>query len=188
MKICLDICRGIVLVGLLVCIIGAADPPTGGALRVERLLGGIARQAHQPDGRERISEVRQQDLNAYIADQLRREERPAVDSLSVDLLDNGRVKSVMRIDPRQLQLDAILGDALWFEVAGIMVSRGGTARLSLITLKLNDQPVKPQVLDFVIGTVAHYNGWEWNGIEGWYALPAGVERMMVRKGKLILVH
>ena len=188
MKNYLESCRGIVLVGLLVFIAGAVDPPTGGALRVARLLSDIARQAHQSDRRERRSEVSQQDLNAYIAHQLDRMERPAVDSLTVDLLDNGRVNGVMRMDPQQLQLDAVLGDALLFEVTGIMVPRNGAVRLNLIALKLNGLPVKPQVFDFVIAVVADHYGLEWEGIGGWYALPAGVKRMMVRKGKLILDH
>jgi hypothetical protein len=184
----LECCCGIVFVGLSLFMAGAAKPSAGDALRVERLLDGIARQAHQPESQERRSEVSQQELNAYIAHRLTRENQPAVDSIRVDLLDDGRVNSVVRIDPRQLQLDALLGDALRFEIAAIMVSRDGAARLHLIALKLNGQPVKPQVLDFVIATVAYYYGWDWEGIEGWYALPAGVKRMIVLKDKVVLIH
>ena len=167
---------------------GAAAPPSEDALRVERLLSGIARQAHQSHSQERRTEVSQQDLNAYIAYHLSREGRPAVDSFSVDLLDNSRVKGIMHIDPQQLQLDAILGDALIVEVTGILLSRNAAARLNLVALKLNGQPVKPQVLDFVIAAIADHYGWEWGGIEGWYALPVGVKQMIVRKDKLVLVH
>lgn len=188
MKGYLESCHGIVLVVLFGFMAGAAAPPNEDALRIERLLSGIARQAHQSHSQERRTEVSQQDLNAYIAYQLSREDRPSVDSFKVDLLDNSRVKGIMHIDPQQLQLDAILGDRLIVEVTGILLSRNAAARLNLIALKLNGQIVKPQVLDFVIGTIAHHHGWEWNGIEGWYALPAGVKRMIVRRDKLVLVH
>lgn len=174
--------------GLFLFMAGAAKPTTADALRVEGLLSGIARQVHQSENQERRSVVSQQELNAYIAHRLTRENQPAVDSIRVDLPDNGRVNSVVHIDPRQLQLDAILGDALRFDIAGIMDSRDGAARLHLIALKLNGQPVKPQVLDFVIATIAHYYGWDWEGIEGWYALPAGVKRVIVLKDKVVLVH
>jgi hypothetical protein len=80
-------------------------------------------------------------------------------------------------------LDTLLGEELIFDFKGTILTRNGAARIDLIALQLNGQPVNPQVLDFVIHTAALVYRTESSGIGDWYELPKGINRITVIKPK-----
>ena len=169
-------------------LIGAIDQMTKDALKVKHILRTIERQPPRSDSKDLTAEVTEKELNAYIAHRLAQEKNPLINSLKVDLLENNHVRGKIRFDAEHLNLGLLLGDNLDFDFKGILYTRNGAARLDLIALYLGGQPVKPQVLDFVISTAARYYGSEVGGIGDWYELPKGIKRIMVTKAKAVAYY
>lgn len=167
---------------------GGIDQTTKDALKVRHILRTIERQPPRSDPGELAARVTEKELNAYIAYRLAREERPFIDTLEIDLMDGNHVGGRLTFDARRLNLDTLLGTELVFDFKGILDTRDGAARLDFISLQLNGQPVKPQVLDFVIGTAALVYGMESGGSGDWYELPKGIKRIMVNKAVAVLYY
>jgi hypothetical protein len=177
------------LIAVLACavlLIGAIDQATKDALTVRHILRVIAEHPSRSDTQELSAEVTETELNAYIAYRLAQEKEPVCDSLTLKLLDDNHVHGKIRFDAQHLNLDTLLGDNLDFDFKGVFLSRDGAARIDMISLQLNGQPVDPQVLDFVIHTAALVYRTESSGIGDWYELPKGIKRISGYKAKAIL--
>ena len=181
--------RGLIAVlGCAVLLIGAIDQTTKDALTVRHILRVIAEKPPRSDTQELSAEVTEKELNAYIAYRLAQEKTPVCDSLTVKLLDHNHVHGKIRFDAQRLNVDTLLGENLDFDFNGVFLTRDGAARIDLVSLQLNGQPVNPQVLDFVIHTAALVYRTESSGIGDWYELPKGINRISVNKAKAILYY
>jgi hypothetical protein len=178
----------IALLGLALILPGVIDQATKDALKVKHILRTIERHTPGSDGRDLTAEVTEKELNAYIAYRLAQEKEPVCDSLTVKLLDRNHIQGKLRFDAQRLNLDTLLGENLDFVFRGVFLTRDGAARIDLVSLQLNDQPVNPQVLDFVIHTATLIYRTESSGIGDWYELPKGINRISVNKAKAILYY
>lgn len=174
--------------GCALLLIGAIDQATRDALTVRHILRTIAEQPPRSDTQELSVEVTERELNAYIAYRLAQESEPVCDGLTVKLLDHNHVLGKMRFDARRLNLDTLLGENLEFDFKGVFQTRDGAARIDLISLQLNGQPIDPQVLDFVIHTAALVYHTESSGIGDWYELPKGIKRISGYRAKAVLYY
>ena len=181
-------CRLITVVGCAGLLIGAISQTTKDSLRVRHILRTIATQPANADTQERSAEVTERELNAYIAYRLAQEKASLCNQLTVDLLDHNHVHGRIRFDAQRLKVDTLIGEDLDFDFKGVVVTRNGAARIDLIALALNGQPVKPQVLDFVIHTAALVYRTESSGIGDWYELPNGIKRIGIVEDKAILYY
>ena len=188
MKTCRSWLITIVMVCLAVSLAGAVDQQTQDALKVQHILKTIARHTPGADRGKRSAEVTENELNAYIAWRLAREQQRLVSRLTVELLDDNRVQGLLQFDARALQLDTLLGEQLDFDFKGILVTRDGAGRLDLIALKLCGQPVNPQVLDFVIHTASLMVHKETSGVADWYELPQGIQHILISREKAVLYY
>ena len=182
-------CRG--LIAVLCCaalLIGAIDQMTKDVLKVRHILRTIAEATPRSDTQELSAEVTEKELNAYIAYRLAQEDAPVCDSLTVNLIGHDLVHGKIRFAAQRLNLDTLLGEELIFDFKGIFVTRDGAARIDLIALQLNGQPVNPQVLDFVIHTAALVYHTESSGIGDWYELPKGINRIALNKAKAVIYY
>jgi len=171
-----------------VLLIGAIDQMTKDALKVRHILRTIAEHPPRSDAQELSAEVTEKELNAYIAYRLTQEKEPVCDSLTLSLLDHNHVSGKIRFDAQRLSLDTLLGENLEFDFKGVFLTRDGAARIDLVSLQLNGQPVNPQVLDFVIHTAALVHRTESSGIGDWYELPKGIKRIQVNKANAVLYY
>lgn len=178
----------IAVICLAVVLTGGIDQTTKDALKVKHILRTIERQHPRSDGRDLTAEVTEKELNAYIANRLAQEKRPVVKSLKVDLLDRNHVQGKIRFAVDFINLADLLGDDLDFDFKGIFYTRDGAARLDLISLHLCGQPVKPQVLDYVLSTAARYYGAELGSSSDWYKLPKGIKRISVNQAQAVLYY
>ena len=183
-----DWCGLIAVLGCAVLLIGAIDQATKDALTVRHILRIIAEQPPRSDTQELSAEVTERELNAYIGYRLAQEKEPVCDSLTVSLLDNNHVRGKIRFDAQRLNLEPLLGENLDFDFKGVFLTRNGAARIDLVSLQLNGQPVNPQVLDFVIHTAALVYRTESSGIGDWYELPKGIKRISGHRAKAILYY
>ena len=188
MKTILNRYASIVLVALALALIGGIDQATKDALNVRHILRTIERQPPRSAGDDLTAEVTETELNAYIDYRLAQEKEPLCDSLTVKLLDHNHVQGTLSFDAQRLNLDTLLGENLDFIFKGVLLTRDGAARLDLISLHLNGQPVKPQVLDFVIHTATLIYRTESSGIGDWYELPKGIKRIMVNNTVAVLYY
>lgn len=178
----------IALLSVAVVLIGGIDQTTQDALKVKHILRTIERHPPRSDSKELSATVTEKELNAYIAHRLAQEKSPFISGLKVNLLDNNHVRGRLRFDADRLNLSALLGTNLDFDFKGIFHTRNGAARLDLISLHLNGQPVNPQVLDFVLGTAALVYGTESGSTADWYELPKGIKRILVTGANAILYY
>jgi hypothetical protein len=178
----------IALLGLALVLLGGIDQTTKDALKVGHLLRTIEKQPPRSDSKELTAEVTEKELNAYIAYRLAQEKEPVCDSLTVKLLDHNHIQGKLRFDAQRLNLDTLLGENLDFVFRGVFLTRDGVARIDLVSLQLNDQPVNPQVLDFVIHTATLIYRTESSGIADWYELPKGIKRIMVNKAVAVVYY
>jgi uncharacterized protein YpmS len=149
-----------VMICLAVVSIAGIDRKTLNALKVRHILREIESHQTEPNSNSKdlTAEVTQAELNAYIDHRLAKEKNQPIDSLKVALLDKNRVEGKLKVDGEQLNLSLIFGEQLDFDFKGVLHTRKGTAHLDLKALKLNGQPVSPQMLDVVIRTAAMVNG------------------------------
>lgn len=181
--------RGLsVILVLATVLIGGIDQTTKDGLKVGHILRTIEYHPPHPGTEDLSAEVTEKELNAYIAYRLALEKDPVVSDLTLNLLDNNHVQGIIRLDAQRLNLDTLLGENLDFDFKGLVHSRKRAARLNLISLRLNGYPVKPQVLDFVLGTIATYYGTELGRVDDWYALPKGIDRITVKKAMAVLYY
>ena len=171
-----------------VFMIGGIDQMTKDALKVKHLLRTIEMQPPRSDGKDLTAEVTEKELNAYIAHRLAQEKRPLFNSLKIDLLEDNHIRGRLTFDAEGLNLGVLLGENLDFDFKGMLTTRDGAARLNLISLHLFGQPVKPQVLDFVLITAAMVYGTESGSIDDWYELPKGIKRIVVTKAKAVAYY
>ena len=163
-------------------IIGGIDQRTKNALKVQHVLRTIERHAPKPGSEDLSAKVTQPELNDYITYRLDREKRSLVRKLDVDLLENNNVRGRLRLDAQQLNLGLLFGKVLDFDFKGTLQTKEGAGRLDLAALRMNGQPIKPQMLDLVFRAVSAYYGTELGRIDDWYELPKGVKRVKVHKG------
>lgn len=178
----------IAFLGFSLILLGGIDQATKDALKVGHLLKTIERQPPRSDSQELNAEVSEKELNAYIAYRLAQEKNSLIDRLTVDLLDGNHVGGRLRFDAQRLNVGEIMGAELDFDFKGIFHTRNGAARLDLISLQLNGQPVKPQVLDFLMGTAALVYGMDSGSINDWYELPKGIKRIRINKAVAVLYY
>jgi hypothetical protein len=187
MKSC-SIWRVWALIFLAVLLMGAANQKTLNALKVKHLLETIEIQPHPSDDRKRTAEVTERELNDYIGYRLAHEKNPAIDHLDVHLLENNQVQGKIILDARQFNLDLFFSEKMDFDFKGILNTRRGAGRLDLSALQLNGQPVQPGTLDVVLGAIALSNGTAPSHIDDWYALPKGMDHIVVNKGKATVFY
>ena len=137
----------IAVLGCAVLLIGAINQTTKDALTVRHILRTIAEKPPRSNTQELSAEVTEKELNAYIAYRLAQEKAPFCDSLTVKLLDHNHVRGKIRFDAQRLNLDTLLGEDLDFDFKGVFLTRDGAARIDLVSLKFNGQPVSSEVLD-----------------------------------------
>ena len=180
--------RAWALICLAVLLFGAIDQKSRNAFKVEQLLRRIEKHHSRTDEPALTAEVTEIELNDYIGWRLVQEKHPEITRLKVHLLDSNQVKGKIVFDAQRLNLGLLFGEALDFDFTGRLHSRGGAARLDISTLQLHGRPVSPQTLDMVLGAIALYNGTEPSRIDDWYALPKGVKRIDVKKGRAALYY
>lgn len=185
MRSCLDWRGATALFCCAVILIGGIDQMTKDALKVKHILSMIERHPPRSDNSDLTAEVTEKELNAYIAYRLTQEKSPFISIIKVNLLDNNHVRGKIKFDAERLNLGALLGTDLNFDFKGIFHTRDGAAHLDLISLHLGGQPVKPQVLDFVLSTAALVYETDSGSIGDWYELPKGIKRIIVTKAKAV---
>lgn len=188
MKAHLKVILWVAAICLTVFLTGAIDQMTKDALKVEHLLKTIETQPPRPTRNDLATEVTEKELNAYITYRLAQEEKSLVNSLTVGLLDNNHIQGRMKCNAQRLNLGTLLGDDPDIDFTGIIHSRDGAARLELISLQLNSQPIGPNLLDFILSAAALYYGTQAPRIDDWYALPKGIKRIHITKNRTTLYY
>jgi len=174
-----------VLICLTLLLAASLDQATKDALKVQHVLKTI--EKHAP-GDKGSADVTEQELNAYIGYRLKQEEDTLIRRLAVQMLGEDRIRGDLRLDAGRLNLGIILGDDPAFEFMGGVVTHEGAFRLDLEALSLNGRAVQPVVLDMVLKAVSMYHGRDIGGLDDWYELPKGVDRVWVDKGKAVLFY
>ena len=180
--------RWIAVCALAVLSMGVIDQITKDALKVKHILRTAERHATRSEGTDGVAEISESELNAYIAYLLAQEKNALISGLRVELLDHNHVQGTVRFDAERLNLSVLLGNALAFEFKGVLDSRNHAVRIDLIAMQVGGQPVKPQVLEFVIDTAARIYRTDVGRIDDWYALPGGIKRIAVSQAKARLYY
>lgn len=174
-----------VLICLTLLLAASLDQATKDALKVQHVLKTIEKHAPGDKGSADVSE---QEFNAYIGYRLKQEDDTLVRRLAVQMLGEDRIRGDLQLDAGRLNLGMVLNNAPVFEFVGVVVTREGVFRLDLEALSLNGRAVQPVVLEMVLKAASMYYGRDIGGLDDWYDLPKGVDRVRVDKGKAVLFY
>ncbi len=180
--------RCLIVICAAVLLIAGIDQKTKNALKVQHILKTIERQQSRPGQKELSAEVSQTELNDYIAFRLAREKNTALRRLNVALMEKNLVIGTARFDAKSIGLSVLFGDVLKIDFSGWIISAKGSARMEWRAVKLNGQPVHPDMLDTVLRAAAQYNGVEARGVHDWYEMPKGVKRIIVDSSRAIVYY
>ena len=178
----------VIMICLMIFLPGNLDQTTKDALKVQHLLRTIERSKPEATAPEQSAEVSENELNAFISYRLKQEKDPFVKGLKVGLLGEDQLRGKLKLDAAHLKLDFLVGDAMELDFQGKVHSRNGAGRIEFSQFHLNGQVVDPSILGMVFKAAGKAYGSKMGGIDDWYELPKGVNRLTVKKGKVILYY
>jgi len=151
------------------------------AEKVLELIRAIQIEPSQTQSRKVA--VTESELNSYIAYRIEREKEEVMKELQLKLLNENIIEGKVFIDLKGQELPKFLRPEMTFYFGGELEVKEGNVRLKLKSLFLDDQPIKPDVLDLVSFIAAKITKTEAGGIEDWYELPYGIKNIKTFKGR-----
>jgi hypothetical protein len=169
---------------------GGMDAATQSALKLQHLLKAIEAAPPPPEDEEQLrsAEIREEELNAYIAYRLQQEKVAYLKNLRFKLLDENRLQGAIKITLAGLDLPKLLPSEVNFSFEGTLESGEEKARFNLTNLLLEDTEIRPELLDLVLVALAKAYEAEPVRINDWMALPFGIQRIDCRHQRATLYY
>ena len=168
---------------------GASDYSIQEALKVLSLIEKI--QAEQlEEGRHDLRKVvvTESELNSYIAYRIETEKEEIMKELRLKLLKGNKIEGKIFIDLSGQKIPKFLRPRMNLYFGGKVEIKDGKVRLALKELFLEEQAVRPMVLDFIIYISAKIENMEPSSINDWYELPYGIKNIETDLGKVFFYY
>jgi len=151
--------------------------------KVFKLIGEIqASQNRLNDGKLRKVKVTESEFNSYIAYRIEAEKEELMKELEFKFLKNDKIEGKAYVDLRGQDIPKILRPEMTFYFSADIEVKDEQIQLNLSKLYLEQQEIRPAVLDLVIMLGSKFSGWDGGGINDWYDLPYGIKDIKVYKG------
>ncbi len=166
---------------------GRIEAASTDAQKVNRLINKIkAAERDQSKQGVRKETVLEREVNAYLADLVKKERDPVITQLRVSLFKGNLIRGTLIVDLAGLGLALLLPIEMHLEFEGVLETRKGQVRFSVHRLLLGEQPVEPDILNLIIAAVADLNQVEPVAVDQWHTLPYGIETVETRRGAAIV--
>lgn len=186
---CFLITGGLGMLCLSLLCIPLQDYSRDEALKVIRLIEKIQQEQLQSNkkGLKNVV-VTESELNSYIAYRIDVEKEEIMKELRFKLFKKNKIEGKIVFDLRGKNASEFLRPMITFYFGGKIIAEDGKAKLEVKDLYLEDEPIKPEVLDGILYIIAKIEKTEPISLSSWLILPFGIKNIKTEKGKALFYY
>lgn len=132
--------------------------------------------------------VTESELNSYIAYRIDTEKEDVMKQLHLKIFKRDRIEGKILLDLRGQNLPDFLRPEMNLYFAGKVEVKDQKVRLLIKKLYIEDQPIRPEILDVVIFIASKIQSTEPTSIYDWYDLPFGIKDIKSQDKKAIFYY
>ncbi len=127
--------------------------------------------------------ITEKELNSYIAYRIETEKEEIMKELRLQLFKRNKIEGKVLIDLRGQKTPKFIRPQMTFYFGGKLEVKQGRARLDIKDLFLEDQRVKPTILDVILNITSKINKTEASSMNDWLELPYGIKDIKTNRRK-----
>jgi len=127
--------------------------------------------------------ITEKELNSYIAYRIETEKEEIMKELRLKLFKRNKIEGKVLIDLRGQNIPDFIRPQMTLFFGGKLEVNEGKARLNIKDLFLEDQRVKPTILDLILNIASKIQNTEVSSMNDWYELPYGIKDIKTRRHK-----
>jgi hypothetical protein len=163
---------------------GLQDYSLSQALKVVKAIDKMESERSSGD-RDYLKKIviTEEELNSYIAYRIETEKEEIMKELQLKLFKRNRIEGKVLIDLRGQKIPEFIRPQMTLYFGGKLEVKKGKARLNIKNLFLEDQRVKPTILDIILNITSKINKTEASSMDDWYELPYGIIDIKTNRSK-----
>jgi len=127
--------------------------------------------------------ITEKELNSYIAYRIETEKEEIMKELRLKLFKRNKIEGKVLIDLRGQKIPKFIRPQMTLFFGGKLEVKKGRARLNIKDLFLEDQRVKPTILDVILDLASKINKTEASSMNDWHELPYGIKDIKTNRRK-----
>jgi len=143
-------------------------------------------KGHKSSLREIV--ITEEELNSYIAYRIETEKEEIMKELRLKLFKRNKIEGKVLIDLRGQKIPEFIRPQMTLFFGGKLEVKKGKARLNIKDLFLEDQRVKPTILDLILNIASKINKTEASSMNDWYELPYGIKDIKTNRHKAVFYY
>ena len=132
--------------------------------------------------------ITEKELNSYIAYRIETEKEEIMKELRLKLFKKNKIEGKVLIDLRGQKIPTFIRPQMTLFFGGKLEVKNGKARLDIKDLFLEDQRVKPTILDIILNIASKTNKTEISSMKDWYELPYGIKDIKTNRHKAVFYY
>jgi hypothetical protein len=155
---------------------GIQDYSLPEALKVLRAIDKMEGEQSQGD-KDALKKIviTESELNSYIAYRIEAEKEEIMKELRLKLFKRNKIEGKVLIDLRGQKIPEFIRPQMNLFFGGKLEVENGKARVKIKDLFLEDQRVKPTILDVILNIASKIKNTEVSSMNDWYELPFGIK-------------
>jgi len=127
--------------------------------------------------------ITEKELNSYIAYRIETEKEEIMKELRLKLFKRNKIEGKVLIDLKGQKIPEFIRPQMTLFFGGKLEVKKGKARLNIKDLFLEDQRIKPTILDVILNIASKINKTEASSMDDWYELPYGIKDIKTNRHK-----
>lgn len=127
--------------------------------------------------------ITEKELNSYIAYRIETENEEIMKELRLKLFKRNKIEGKVLIDLKGQKIPEFIRPQMTLFFGGKLEVKKGKARLNIKDLFLEDQRLKPTILDVILNIASKIKDMEVSSMNDWYNLPYGIKDIKTNRHK-----
>ena len=127
--------------------------------------------------------ITEKELNSYIAYRIETENEEIMKELRLKLFKRNKIEGKVLIDLKGQKIPEFIRPQMTLFFGGKLEVKKGKARLNIKDLFLEDQRLKPTILDVILNIASKIKDMEVSSMNDWYDLPYGIKDIKTNRHK-----
>jgi len=132
--------------------------------------------------------ITEKELNSYIAYRIEAEKEEIMKELRLKLFKGNKIEGKVLIDLRGQKIPEFIRPQMTLFFGGKLEVIKGKARFNIKDLFLEDQRVKPTILDLILNIASKIDKTEASSMDDWYDLPYGIKDIKTDHHKAVFYY
>ncbi len=132
--------------------------------------------------------ITEKELNSYIAYRIETEKEEIMKELRIRLFKRNKIEGKVLIDLRGQKIPKFVRPQMTLFFGGKLEVKKGKARLKIKDLFLEDQRLKPTILDVILNIASKINKTEASSMNDWNELPYGIKDIKTNRRKVTFYY